>query len=631
MVKQRIQEMMQSPAFRQWIVWWLFWAILTALYLFWPIQTDFYTDEAYFSEMTLRFIQGQLPNYDFASNYLGLFYVYNSLWFLLFGVSYFALRMGMLFLVSGLFLPTVFFIARRLFSLPWSTLSTLVVLALTVSLNYSVSGNWYALFFSALSVLLFLSPSFKGKQYLIGLVLGITFLMKHTIALFTGSALYLAMVWQWVEHSEISDDSMPEAQKSLFNVLVKLSLFVFPVLVLIFVNGHLDLPRLIFYILPIGLVSLHLFRQINSAQLQNTVGLFKTIGVWIASALIPVLLFCIPYALRQDGISTLFSAVFINYPKIYLNKAFLDYFSMIASESWSVSIWLVVGLMLLSRKPKAGMFLLGVGFLLACLSGDIRQWSNITVSLYFQLPLWGIILGLFTFLRQPENEPLEQSQTESKQNIRTIWLWGLLLFIGTFPLGMMFYAGYAMAPFALLLSYWAYSRQDKLSRYAGIGILTYICIFGALFAYRQIGWHIEPGVSVFPNQTFTKYLGWDRARIWVPDSKDLTTYSGRTQAYYELVKKYSTRADDWFMYSDGPEVYFLTHHQNPTRYSYAIDSTLSDGRDVIESLEKHKVQFVLAEQGQNHFNQPLLANYLNQNFQLKDRIGQNILLFQRVK
>ena len=53
--------------------------------------------------------------------------------------------------------------------------------------------------------------------------------------------------------------------------------------------------------------------------------------------------------------------------------------------------------------------------------------------------------------------------------------------------------------------------------------------------------------------------------------------------------------------------------------------------DVIEGLEKHKIQFVIAEQGQNHFEQPLLADYLNKNFQLKDRIGQNILLFQRAK
>ncbi|MEB3287599.1 MAG: glycosyltransferase family 39 protein [Vampirovibrionales bacterium] len=620
----------QHPALKLFL-WWLLWATLTCLYLWWPIQTDFYTDEAYFSEMTLRFLEGQLPNLDFASNYFGLFYAYNALWFKLLGPSYFTLRMGMLFLSSVLFIPAVFFLSCKLLPRRWAILSTLLTLALTISFNYSVSGNWYALYFSLLSILwhlCLLSPTpaelpKKWPALITGVLLGICFLMKHTIALYTISALFLGLISQVV--SSPSSSSEPACKQAHWTQqagywLSLLGCLLMPVSISVLISQHLDAFRLAFYIAPITLVCATLAYRLSQRRNDlNCWPLFHAIGLWLTGWLIPLVLFCLPYYFRADGLQVLFKAIFIDYPKIYLSKAFLDYAQAIVPSSWSLSLWLFTSGLLMGKSPRWGTLLLSAGLLLVLFNSRVSDWNNQIVYLYLQLPLWGILLGILPFLK---TTPLEHPIAKQ------LWLWGTLLFLGTYPLGMQFYGGYCLTPFLPFFVHQIYKAPKKALQVFGLSLIVFACCYGNLFAYRQVGWHIAPEGATFPTLSFPLQLDWPRANIWASPQ---STYTQRTRLYYQLVNNLSKRKDDWFMYSDGPEVYFLTGHQNPTRYSYAIDSGLSDGRDIIQALEQHRVMFVLYELGQNHFDQPLLNAYLNRTFQLKAQVTPEILIFERRK
>ena len=172
---------------------WLLWAVVALLYFWWPMHLDYYPDEGYFAEMTARLLRGELPNIDFANNYLGGLYLYNAVWFGLLGKSLWTMRMGMLFLLCAVFVPVTYQLARFVMGRFWASTTTLLMMAMTISINPTVSGNWYALTFVLLAVWVFFNTHTKHPRFwvLTGFLLGIAFLMKHTVAMYGAFALFV--------------------------------------------------------------------------------------------------------------------------------------------------------------------------------------------------------------------------------------------------------------------------------------------------------------------------------------------------------------------------------------------------------------------------------------------------------
>lgn len=632
---------LKSTALKQ-MMNWLAWALVGALFLWWPLHVDFYSDEGYFSEMTARVLRGELPNLEFASNYLGLFYFYNAFWFQWLGLSFSSLRMGMLVMTSVLFVPVLYQLAIRMMPRFWAVLATLLVLTVALGTNTSVTANWYALYFALaalLSVWCWLVANNQSRLLLMlaGLLLGIAFLMKHTTAIYTGFSLVSGLL-VWLLY--LPAQTNPSRRSMIAGqILAALFLMVLPAYALLLVSGRLDMVRLGFYVLPVFAVAAALGWRLFKKKNTLAFGLFAKYCLWLACGFgIPLLLYAVPYVIHGGPVAVwlLVKAVFVDYPKIYLQGAFLDYFSIVDSPLFLTSVlvmlWLILSAFLAVQKRYSAIWVFAGGLLMIGMtSGSVRTWVNVSNLLMLQLPMWAILGGGVWFFRT-----LKQSDASAVMPLRQwiglqMWLLGVFLFLGTYPLGMQFYFSYTVTPFLLWGMYClaTYTTTAKRSlQMIAMVFVGYWIFLGGLMAYRQVGWYNSPTEPMFPAVTFPQYLDWPEGGIYVAHTMD---YGERALMYKRYIEKISKRPDDVFMYSDGPEVYFITRHINPTRYSYAIDGRLSDGRDVVAGLEKHQTQYVFFDVTQNHFEQPVVHEYLNRHFVLKEKLDYNVLVFERKK
>ncbi|MGE0200105.1 MAG: hypothetical protein AB7P76_03960 [Candidatus Melainabacteria bacterium] len=631
---------------------WLAWMITGLLLLWWPLHHGYYVDEGYMAEMSARAMRGELPNTDFATNYLGLVYFLNAGWMMLAGKSLLILRAGLWTLCGLVLFPVTYRLARKLAPPPWAVATTLATLGLTIGMNFTVNGNWYALMMASTTIVLYWHlhglervdlPEATAQARLdrrklmlyalVGGMLGITVLLKHTIGLDTGFAILLMML----DGVERSDQVIATRQKGLW-VLLGLLLLVPLYLARLFLS-HLSLWLILGHLLlPVGftvLVARRLWRDQDYLPLQYVV---KRVIVMGAAALLVGVLYLAPYA-AQGSIGTLLDAVLNQYPQIYLNLAYRDVYALIRWQNALWLLWLVVSVGLMRWRYGVGVFLLGVGVLLfvARLLTIGHSWvhEGLAEAQYFytQWPLWAFALSaLWLYRHREETIPrqvsaLTDTALNEGQTVRMLLIWAVFFWLNTYPLGVFLYVAYSSYPAWLLsgfLLYRAVRRLPVFFRVSAMGVLLAAALYGFGFAYGQVEVITSETMPLFPARRFPVKIPPPTGRVWVEEA-----WGRQLRAELEFIRKNSLRPDDVFTLTDEPVVYFLTSHINPTRYSYAIDSAFSDGRDVIQALEHHQVEYILIALNQNHFMQPLIAEYIATQFEFKAQIHPQEMVFVR--
>ena len=197
-----------------------------------------------------------------------------------------------------------------------------------------------------------------------------------------------------------------------------------------------------------------------------------------------------------------------------------------------------------------------------------------------------------------------------------ILVFGIFLFLSTYPLFAYPYVITSYAPLMILVVYFLASRISAFkSLLGGVGgaILLNWIIFGGLTAYHYQG---EPLLHFFQHP-LSQY-----PCTVVPASINLKAtqeYCDKVQPVIGFFQAKSKRADDMYLLADDSlEIYPLINHINPTPYSYHAFSIDSDGQDIIQHLEAHQVQFVVMNGAQESVIpfQPLLVDYLHRHFKL---------------
>ncbi len=646
------------PTITSWVCW-----MITGICLFWwPSHVSFHADEGYIAEMSARVLRGEIPNIDFATNYWGLMYYINAFLFNVFGKHLLTLRLEMVFLISTLFLPCLYWILRNWMTPWWSILGTLFASALSICISISIHGNWLSVLLCLPAITLLLNIYPKSIQatntsnsnttsvitpsrtlIAIGTLLGLAFLMKHTIAVYTGFAVVQGLFYYHLYHT--SPNTLASKKPTLtwlatWVVLQSLILF----LLYFILSTQFSPGKFFFYFFSPLIISL--FSVVTALKQHNhsLKTVLKSIGIIILSGLIPITLYLLPYAFRGQ-LGTLFTEILINYPKLYFKFASVDFIQHL-KPSVVVAFASLLITIILFYKHRILMLLFSV--ITACIIGvqlfetpyPLVGLINRSFFTFIQWSLWGSIACVLFFLVNLVHHkyPLYISSKHSSSHWRTLTLlaWGSYMTMNLFPLGVLNYVGYSLLPFALITVIGLHSLTQSTTEHSQtwaqklryhlpvILFLSYWVGFGYSFTYHQIGL-IDPGEALFPNQTFSKTMPTDQGG----GIQIHSTLYNRLTPMLDFINAESKRNDDIFLFSDQPVIYFLSNHVNPTRYSYAIDSNLTDGSEVIKGLEEHQTTYVLWELNQFQYNQPMLRHYLSKNYKPYRELESHILVFKR--
>lgn len=581
---------------------WLIWVAIAVAYFWWPAHIDFYCDEGYFAEMASRVLRGELPNVDFASNYPGLFHWINAGWFHAFGVNVLSLRLGMLILVAGLFVPLVYRLARLMLKPVWACAATGMFMTLALSMNTTVSGNWYGLAFATLAIYGLLTK----RPWLSGLGLGICFCLKQSMAIYTGMAMFLILL-------QNKDRVWTSWQKAAFTAVMG----AYALVILQMLQVHPDIPTYLIYFLPVLVILIHTFKRITSNEGEQMPD-WRAVGLGAAVFAVPVILCLVPY-IQRNAVAKLIEQVFVVYPSIYLHRAYLPYTNFFDWPSMLVWLWFWVSFYFWRTRSVMSWGLVALTILIFVFI-PIRLIFNSTSIAILEFPLWIMALGLWIYRRV---------ETRDQQPITyACWIWAVILFLNTYPLGMPFYYAYSALPFILVAASWIKDWFHRVWLPGKIWmalVVAFACFYTAMVGYRQLSWYTAEDQPMFTMGRYNMPQPSERGKMLVAPGTFLEEVT-----WIQTIQNLSKRPDDVFLFSDSPGIYFLTHHINPTRYSYALDSSAGDGSDVVEGLERHNVQWLIHDQAQNTFDHPLLNDYLNANFRPYRRINETTLVFQRV-
>ncbi len=644
---------------------WMSWVIVGVCLFWWPAHVSFHADEGYIAEMSARVLRGEIPNIDFATNYWGLMYYVNAFLFKLFGKNLLTLRLEMVFLISAIFLPCIYWILRNWMNRWWSILGTLFASALSICISISIHGNWMAVFLClpAITLLLNTYPNLTkinkdqktklltktNTLVAIGILLGLAFLMKHTIAVYTGFAVVQGLFYHHLYHS--GSNAAVLKKPSISWVLVWLLLQSVILLILYFIlSTQFNTAKFLFYFLSPIVISL--FSVINAFKLDNEhfKKHLKSVTIVVISGLLPIGLYLVPYALRGQ-LETLLTEILVHYPKLYLTYASVDFIQHI-KPSVVFGFGSILITLILFYKHKKWMILAGVMSLFIIGSQLLKtpylltDLINRSFFVLIQWVIWGTLASVlyFTFnYFKTKNSQHAQTKALSNTNeksffmdwkLLTLLAWGSYMTMNLFPLGVLNYVGYSLLPFALVtvigLHYLTLKKSAGSSSIPFISelpvviFLSFWVLFGYCFTYHQLGL-IDPGEPIFPYQIFSKTMPSNQGgHIQIN-----TVLYNRLTPMLDFIKDESKRNDDVFLFSDQPVIYFLSNQVNPTRYSYAIDSNLTDGRHVIKGLEEHKTTYVLLELNQFQYNQAKLKQYLMEHYKPYRELESHILVFKR--
>lgn len=546
---------------------WLGWAALAWVLFYWPSRIVFHADEGYFLEMTARLGRGELPNADFATNYMGLFYWVNQAWFKLWGESFSAARNGFLTVTCLLYAPGVYWLARRAMNRSLAMLTTLAALGM-LGLNYMFSGNWYAVFCAVPAIIAYLKSREPGtvktqSLWLIvsGLAVGTSILMKHSLGLYTGLAIFYGLL---LDGLSPKDTPTPPADASSgWESAVKSVVFAIlwgaPMLGWMLLSAHPDWFNLLFLLGPLVLNTILLSRLIRACPAYPFATVPRRALLPGGTALVVIALYLTPY-LVTGKLTPFLQAVFVEYPRLYLELAFVGYAQQLGGSPW---FWLAPALLL---------------------AGGIRLWQD-PQAMAQQFHGW------------------------------FFWIWGALLFLNTYPLGTLDYVTYSTLPL-LLLAGWLAGQAGFKTRPAGSLLLLLVACAGIRFAWQDsTPWH-HPTLSYFdhPRARFYNWTDWTR-----DIQEDLA-----------FIEENSQRKDDLFIFHDDPVLYFLSDHHNVTPYSYSIDAYFEPGKRITDALDAHRVEYVLVRPNRSHlWRQPVLHQYLEQYYQPYQALSSGTLTFRR--
>ena len=510
-------------------------------------------DEGTIAQAAERVMHGEVPHRDFADPYTGGLPWLHALAMRVFGVTLMAPRYA-LFIAFLLWLPAVWWLARRSCGRRWAVAITILAAWWSLPVYPAAMPTWYLLFLGTWIVVALERWHASGQaRWLVatGLACGIAVTIKQTGLYLLAGAL-LGVLFREQEDTRLRwNGAAPAGSTDAIIVVLVAALGALVTKLLAIGLGSGDVLHLLF---PIGslllLAALREWRLTDDRVLRWRT-LLRAAGIVIAAAAVPVVIFLLPY-LRHGALDSLFAGAV----GAGINRMSALHLGMRPAGTLIIAVLPVYGVLLLEamsrERPPLRIVALVLG--VALLWFSIRSVEGYRRLWYFGtsiLPLAVATVCCAGYRAWRANRMLDPV---------LLALAGITAFqaLNQFPFSAPNYYAY-VAPLAILTAGAAAAQFHALTRlYAATLILA-----GFSGVVLRIG--SVHSVGGYP-------IWWDYAhRLAVPRGGLLvTTYdSVRYGRVVELVARHRS-AGAVYAGPELPEVYFLTASKSPGPDSYSL-------------------------------------------------------------
>ena len=438
---------------RKRLVFLLVW-IVSAAYVF-PFRLRGWIppDDGVLAHSAERVLNGDIPHRDFPEIYTGGLSYWNALALRLFGIRLSSLRL-MLFLSFLAFVPAVFAIASRFGSPVLSGLITLLAVAWSVPNHFSAIPSWYNLFLAAWGVLALMRHVETGQSrwlWLAGLLAGISCLFKVIGAHFIAASL-LFLVYRERDLSASAGLIAGKRRFSGYLFFLTAGLALFLAALLLTVRSHLREMEFVHFVAPAAMVcGFLIWREATGdagSFARRIPVLMRLVLPFAAGALVPILLFLIPFA-RGGALGDLWRGV-VEGTGTHLQ--FIQEWLPPLSALWAALPYTVIlGAGSLRPIRFAGLFLALLGVILAgalWLSGDA---PNVYRAAWYSIRSLGVSAVFAACLRLTQSLRHDFWSPETRQKIFLLAAVVAVAGLVQFPFAAPLYFCYVAPLIALLI------------------------------------------------------------------------------------------------------------------------------------------------------------------------------------
>ena len=559
--------------------------VLVSAYVFHTLDRNWIPhDDGSLAQGAERVLRGEMPHSDFAEVYTGGLEYLNAVGFKVFGVGLMSLRY-MLFGFVLVWVPVIYYCARRFVAPLGAAAVTLLAVLWTVPNYPAAMPSWYNLFFATFGVAALLRfAEVKQSRWLVvaGLMGGCSILAKISGLYYVAPCLLFLLV-----HEALTQPTSSRGRaRWAYHWPVALGLLGFVAALFILLRGHLSPQHVYHFLIPgAGLALLTWWVIRNSGELpalRRFGRLVRISGPFLVGLIIPIAVFAAPYV-ANGRVGALWRGVFVS-PTTRFAAA------RVSPLEWPAVLpaCVLVGALVLARTAGRGARAWLVGSILAVLAvaplaiGGIEYLYRISwVSISQAIPLV-VAVGLITLARRAGPAPADTTRWE--QSFLLLAVAGLTSLI-EFPFAAPIYFCYT-APLALL-------AVISVLRLVGgppqpwAGLLTvYYAGFAIVAMNRQsIG---ELGI--------TASRGEPLARLELSRSGGVLVHARDAAEYRAVVDTLTAHAHGSFTYAgpDAPEIYFLAGLRNPTRTFFNFLEPAEQSTDrLLAAVDQHGVTAVV--------------------------------------
>ena len=573
-------------------------------------------DEGTLAFSAARVMEGMVPHLDYDEVYTGGLAFAGAAAFKVFGVDLFTLRL-LLFALFALWIPVVYWSARRFATPSLSVVVTLLAGAWSIPAYSAAVPSWFNLFFAgfaAACLLRYLETS--GRRWLVaaGVAAGVSILAK-VVGLYLVAGCLLAL--GFFEQAAPRRDPEPRGSGGrLYSGLVTAAGIALSLLVWSVVRRVAEPVVFLHFVLPAALLSgwlvvteWRLPPSIARVRVRALAGLVLPFLVGVA---MPLVVFAIPYALR-GGLGDLYQGVFVD-PLQRLDfarrrppqlKTMLNIVPVLAvlGMSWRLPE---------SRRLRVAGFLAVLCGLLLFLGSSWQVYPRVWFSMRSLIPvvtLCGIAVLWAAAQSKGATGGVPPSHSARAPGLRELQLFTFLSITGfaglvQFPFTAPIYFLY-VAPLVALSVLAVVAAADRTASFEVSGLMTprqvgmrsrhvfaVVLIFYLGFAVSWIhpGFIYNMGTS-FLRDDQTAALDLERAslRVSAQDKRDYEALVG------EVVRR--ARTDFVLATPDAPEVYFLTGLSSPTRSTFEFfDEEDFRGEHILSALDSTGVSVIALNQ-----------------------------------
>ena len=546
-----------------------------------------------------RVLNGEVPHLDYRETQTGGLPYLHAVAFRVLGVNVLSMRLALLALFS-LWVPAVWYVARKFVSVEAAAGITLLVAGCSVPIYPCPEPPWYELYlatFGTASLFKFLEGRNRRWILVAGLCAGLSFLVEVRGLYFVAAVLlFLVFDEQVTSGQQQGNERLSGAGYSIFATL---ALFAFVTSLLWLIHGKLSTNEVFHFVVPggvlAGILVVNEWRTRGARSLARFKRLSWTILPFIAAFLFPVAIFLTRYSGRGE-LATWFRGVFvIPTARIQRHQTFLEApYALLTMLSVPLFLVLFLGVRLRGRARTALFVTITTGLLGSLLIFSVHHHATVMAVWYSasaSIPL-GVMIGAPNVI-----SGADKNHMVPRERLMLMLAVATMFSLVQFPYSGPLYFVYA-APLWILAITALYAGKGDTARWWALAPVGAFYLGFVLLQAFPTRFYSAGILSVpFPQKSFT-----------IPRASPVKGDAVTVDEYERLIPEIARHAAGKPIYAapDAPDVYFLSGLRNPTPVVIEFASgTDFQPAPILHSIDAAGVRVAVINRGWPNYSGPL--------------------------